>query len=99
MTISICCELLPSERAVIDLYEQIGGGWSESVPFDCTDACGPVTVEILVMDYWCNWSKAWTDVWVEDKTPVTVAKDVVDGRFTVLLTNRIGMSIQVSSIR
>jgi hypothetical protein len=72
-------ELLPSERAVIDLYEQIGGGWSESVPFDCTDACGPVTVEILVMDYWCNWSKAWTDVWVEDKTPVTVAKDVVDG--------------------
>ena len=73
------CGLLPSEKAVIDMYEQIGGGWSESVPFDCTDACGPVTVEILVMDYWCNWSKAWTDVWVEDKTPVTVAKDVVDG--------------------
>ena len=72
-------ELLPSERAVIDLYEQIGGGWSKEVPFDCTDACGPVTVEILVMDYWCNWSKAWTDVWVEDKTPVTVAKDVIDG--------------------
>ena len=71
--------LLPSERALIDLYEQIGGGWSKAVPFDCTDACGPVTVEILVMDYWCNWSKAWTDVWVEDKTPVTVAKDVIDG--------------------
>jgi len=71
--------LLPSERSVIDLYEQIGGGWSKQVPFDCTDACGPVTVEILVMDYWCNWSKAWTDVWVEDKTPITVAKDVVDG--------------------
>ncbi|MDH3244527.1 MAG: hypothetical protein OEM26_07925, partial [Saprospiraceae bacterium] len=46
----------------IDVYEQIGGGWSNAVPFDCSDACGPVTVEILVMDYWCNWSKAWTDV-------------------------------------
>ncbi len=65
--------------AEIDLYEQIGGGWSDAVPFDCTDACENVTVEILVMDYWCNWAKAWTNVWVEDKTPVTVAKDVVDG--------------------
>ncbi|MDH3246486.1 MAG: hypothetical protein OEM26_17835, partial [Saprospiraceae bacterium] len=63
----------------VDLYEQIGGGWSDAVPFSCEDACGPVTVEILVMDYWCNWSKAWTDVWVEDKTPVSVEKDVVDG--------------------
>jgi hypothetical protein len=72
--------LTPAEKKLVDLYEQIGGGWSESVPFDCEDACGPVTVEILVMDYWCNWSKAWTDVWVEDKTPVTVAKDVVDGK-------------------
>jgi hypothetical protein len=34
------------------------------------------------MDYWCNWSKAWTEVWVEDKTPVTVAKDVVDAEVT-----------------
>ncbi|MCB0669491.1 MAG: hypothetical protein KDC80_26885, partial [Saprospiraceae bacterium] len=66
----------------IDMYSQIGGGWSDAVPFSCEDACGPVTVEILVMDYWCNWNKAWTDVWVEDKTPVNVAKDVVDGTIT-----------------
>ncbi len=62
---------------LLDSYAQIGGGWSDAVPFDCNDACGPVTVEILVMDYWCNWGKAWTKVWVEDKTPVQIAKDVV----------------------
>ncbi len=61
----------------LDLYEQIGGGWSDAVPLSCDDACGPVTVEILVMDYWCNWNKSWTNVWVEDKTPITVAQDVV----------------------
>ncbi len=72
-------ELTPAEKSLVDMYEQIGGGWSDAVPFSCEDACGPVTVEILVMDYWCNWSKAWTDVWVEDKTPVSVEKDVVDG--------------------
>ena len=54
----------------------IGGGWATEVPFSCEDACQAVTVEILVMDYWCNWSKAWTDVWVEDKTPVDIVKDV-----------------------
>jgi len=63
---------------LIDEWSQIGGGWSDAVPFSCEDACGPVTVEILVMDYWCNWSTAWTKVWVEDLTPVDVAKDVVD---------------------
>ena len=61
----------------IDMYEQIGGGWSDAVPFSCEDACGPVTVEVLVMDYWCNWAKAWTKVWVEDKVPAQVVKDVV----------------------
>ena len=71
-------ELSAADLQLVDQYEQIGGGWSKQVPFDCTDACGPVTVEILVMDYWCNWSKAWTDVWVEDKTPVSVEKDVVE---------------------
>ncbi len=69
-------------KKLVDLYEQIGGGWSEAVAFDCEDACGPVTVELLVMDYWCNWSKAWTKVWVEDKTPVTVKKDVVDAEIS-----------------
>jgi hypothetical protein len=67
---------LADVRKHIDVYEQIGGGWSDAVPFSCDDACGPVTVEILVMDYWCNWSTAWTKVWVEDKTPVKVVKDV-----------------------
>ncbi len=65
-------------KAKIDAWSQIGGGWSDQVVFSCEDACGPVTVEILVMDYWCNWTKAWTNVWVEDKTPVNVAKDVVE---------------------
>ncbi len=69
---------LPALDPIIDTWKQIGGGWSDAVPFSCEDACGPVTVEILVMDYWCNWSTAWTKVWVEDKTPVEVVKDVVD---------------------
>ncbi|MCB0669897.1 MAG: hypothetical protein KDC80_28925, partial [Saprospiraceae bacterium] len=73
---------MPMLDDLVDTWSQIGGGWSDAVPFSCEDACGPVTVEILVMDYWCNWSKAWTDVWVEDKTPVNVAKDVVDGTIT-----------------
>ena len=67
----------PAEiQAEIDLYEQIGGGWSDAVPFDCEDACEEVMVEILVMDYWCNWSKCWTWVKVEDKTPVTFGHEV-----------------------
>jgi hypothetical protein len=66
----------------LDVAEQIGGGWSTEVPFSCEDACGPVTVEILVMDYWCNWSTSWTKVWVEDKTPVRVVKDVEDAEIS-----------------
>jgi len=84
---------IPAERALcgyndatldhkLSSWRSIGGGWSDAVPFSCEDACGPVTVEILVMDYWCNWSTSWTDVWVEDLTPVEVAKDVVDGTIT-----------------
>ncbi len=75
---SICGYSKSQMAAKVDIWSQIGGGWSDAVPFDCNDACGPVTVEILVMDYWCNWSMAWTKVWVEDKTPVEVVKDVVD---------------------
>ncbi len=67
---------------LLDTYSQIGGGWSDQVPFDCDDACAAVTVEVLAMDYWCNWSTGWAEVWVEDKTPVTVATDVVDGEIT-----------------
>ncbi len=57
-------------------YRQLGGGWSQSVVFDCSDACGLTQVELLAIDYWCNWSKGWTDVWIEDKSPIQVAKDV-----------------------
>ncbi len=72
-------ELLESEKALVNLYETIGGGWAEDVPFSCDDACGPVKVEVLVIDYWCNFSIAWTNVWVEDRIPAQVAQDVVDG--------------------
>jgi len=68
--------------ARIDNYAQIGGGWTDQVAFDCEDACSMVTVEVLAIDYWCNWSKAWMDVWVEDKTPVSVVNDVVDGEIS-----------------
>ncbi|WP_236981196.1 hypothetical protein, partial [Membranihabitans maritimus] len=46
----------------------LGGGWSPSVPFKCEDACEEPMVELLVMDYWCNWGKAWVLVDVEDKS-------------------------------
>ncbi len=61
-----------------DIGPQIGGGWSEEVPFCCEDACQEVTVELLAMDYWCNWSKCWTKVTVEDKTPPEVLCDLYD---------------------
>lgn len=63
---------------LLQTYRNIGGGWSDAIPFDCEDACGSVTVELLVMDYWCNWSKAWTQVWVEDKVPMQVVREVED---------------------
>ena len=62
----------------IDMWSQLGGGWSDAVPFDCDDACSEVDVELLAIDYWCNWSKCWTKVRVEDKTPVDIAYDVHD---------------------
>ena len=74
--------LLEKEKGLIAIYEALGGGWAEDVVFSCEDACGPVTVEVLVMDYWCNWSIAWTQVWVEDKVPAEVVKDVVDQSIT-----------------
>jgi hypothetical protein len=46
------------------------------VPFGCADACSEVPVELLVMDYWCNWSTSWTNVLVEDKSPPVVIADV-----------------------
>ncbi len=62
----------------LETVKQIGGGWGDAVVFSCSDACGPVTVELLAIDYWCNFNKCWTTVWVEDKSPVRVVQDVAD---------------------
>ncbi len=70
-----------AQQLIIDDWSDLGGGWSDAVPLGCEDACGPVTVELLVMDYWCNWSKTWTEVWVEDKRPIEVARDVAGETF------------------
>ncbi len=71
-------EFLPVENTYADFGAQIGGGWSEEVPFCCEDACQEVMVELLAMDYWCNWSKCWTIVKVEDKTPPEVVCELYD---------------------
>ncbi len=65
-------------QAIADMGPQIGGGWSPQVPFCCEDACQDIKVELLAMDYWCNWSKCWTTVRVEDKTPPEVVRDLYD---------------------
>ncbi|NND06017.1 MAG: T9SS type A sorting domain-containing protein [Saprospiraceae bacterium] len=56
--------------------KQIGGGWSFEVPISCEDICNPVQVELLVMDYWCNWSRSWSEAWIDDKGALDIAKDV-----------------------
>ena len=66
----------------LDVMSQIGGGWSKKVPFCCEDACQNVTVELLTMDYWCNWNTCWTTVYVEDKTPPEVVNDLFDVTMT-----------------
>ncbi len=63
-------------HGLLNTYAQLGGGWSKEVPFSCEDACGPVTVEVLTMDYWCNWAIGWTKVWVEDQYPVEIREDI-----------------------
>ncbi len=70
-------DLLDPQFDPYDL-KQIGGGWSEKVPILCNDVCSTVTVELLVVDYWCNWSKNWTNVIVEDKSTPVVAKEITD---------------------
>ncbi len=65
-----------------DIVKQIGGGWSKEVPFCCEDACQNVVVEVLAMDYWCNWSKCWTTVYVEDKSPPKVVSELFDVSIT-----------------
>ncbi len=46
----------------------LGGGWSTGVPFKCTDVCENPIVEVLVVDYWCNWNTGYAEVEVEDKS-------------------------------
>ena len=71
-----------STQTPFDIVKQIGGGWSKSVPFCCEDACQDVKVELLIMDYWCNWSTCWTTVYVEDKNPPEVVSDLFDVHIT-----------------
>ncbi|MCB0685815.1 MAG: hypothetical protein KDC53_04800, partial [Saprospiraceae bacterium] len=70
------------KSSLLDLGVKLGGGWSAKVPFCCEDACQDIMVELLVMDYWCNWSKCWTTVRVEDKTPPIVINDLADVSIT-----------------
>ncbi|MCB0687825.1 MAG: T9SS type A sorting domain-containing protein [Saprospiraceae bacterium] len=72
------CMAVNDYEKLLTQAAEIGGGWSAQVPFTCEDACQEVTVEILVMDYWCNWSRNWTLVQVEDRTPVSIIQDVED---------------------
>ncbi|MDH3649634.1 MAG: T9SS type A sorting domain-containing protein, partial [Saprospiraceae bacterium] len=59
-------------------FARLGGGWSARVPFGCEDVCQHISVELLIMDYWCNWSKSWTDVLVEDKSPVQPVSELTN---------------------
>lgn len=74
--------LTHSAETPFDIVKQIGGGWSKEVPFCCEDACQDIVVELLAMDYWCNWNKCWTTVRVEDKTPPKVVSDLFDINMT-----------------
>ncbi|MCB0665683.1 MAG: T9SS type A sorting domain-containing protein [Saprospiraceae bacterium] len=74
--------LTNSAETAFDVVKQIGGGWSKEVPFCCADACQDIVVELLAMDYWCNWNKCWTTVRVEDKTPPKVVSDLFDVNIT-----------------
>ncbi len=69
---------LPSDQSQLDIAAQIGGGWSASVPFCCQDACEEVVIEVLAMDYWCNFAKNWITVQVEDKAAPEVRKRLPD---------------------
>lgn len=84
-----CAGVLPNvfDTAIFNVFaddeylvelSQLGGGWSNEVPFFCEDLCDSVTVELLVMDYWCNWNTSWSKAWIEDKTPLNVVNELED---------------------
>ena len=56
----------------------LGGGWSQAVPFKCEDACEEVPVELLVMDYCCNWGIGKSSAFVEDKGNAKLVKRLPD---------------------
>ncbi|MBK8505255.1 MAG: T9SS type A sorting domain-containing protein [Saprospiraceae bacterium] len=70
------CQIESDRAELLKSAAEIGGGWSQEVPFTCEDACQTVVVEIIAIDYWCNWSKSWTEVKVEDRTPLSIAQDL-----------------------
>ncbi|MDH3652237.1 MAG: hypothetical protein OEQ53_21290, partial [Saprospiraceae bacterium] len=84
-----------------DQVKQIGGGWSKSVPLVCADVCSYVKIELLVMDYWCNWGRSWSDVWVEDKSPLKIVKPVqerIDLTCKVFKQERTDLGAEFTSI-
>lgn len=59
-----------------DVSTDLGGGWTTKIPFTCEDACKDIEVELLVIDYWCNWNTISTTVKVRDKQPISMIQDV-----------------------
>lgn len=59
-----------------DMIPIIGGGWSTQIPFTCEDACQDISVELLVIDNWCNWNTTRTTVKVRDKQPISIVQDL-----------------------
>ncbi|MBY5959478.1 DUF285 domain-containing protein, partial [Membranicola marinus] len=56
----------------------MGGGWGKSVPFKCEDACESVPVELLVLDYCCNWGIGRSVMNVEDDGNARVVRRLPD---------------------
>lgn len=61
-------------------HQLIPYGYSDQIPFCCTDAClgNKVTLEIIAIDVHCNLSKIWVDVEVEDKSAPQVQSPLPD---------------------
>ncbi|GAA5221021.1 hypothetical protein GCM10025777_16510 [Membranihabitans marinus] len=56
----------------------LGGGWSQKVPYLCTDVCEAVETEFMAMDVCCNWAKGWLDVNVKDNGSNRVVQSLED---------------------
>ncbi len=73
---SLFLEYFPSFDPTV--LAQIGGGWGFELPVTCSDVCTTIDAEILVMDYWCNWSIGSTTVSIEDDDEIDVVTDLED---------------------